>query len=100
MTTATQQLIALAEQIRPWPNYPDDGMVAQFHDLARRARLEQGQRFPDPFTDVALCPHDQVALAPGGLEYRCGRCGATVSVAALRNAGPGRDSVPLPLDGQ
>lgn len=44
--TATQQLIDLAERLRPTGEI-GDGMVAQFHDLARRARAEQqGFDFP------------------------------------------------------
>lgn len=42
MKTATEQLIELAERLNP-TGVIGDGMVAEFHSLARRARVERGR---------------------------------------------------------
>lgn len=42
MKTATEQLIELAERLRPTGEI-GDGMVARFRDLAQRARRELGR---------------------------------------------------------
>lgn len=41
MKTATQQLIEQAERLVP-TGFIGDGTVAHFHELATRARIEQG----------------------------------------------------------
>lgn len=41
MNSATLRLVALAERLNP-TGHIGDGMVAQFHALAKQARAEQG----------------------------------------------------------
>lgn len=84
MKTATEQLIELAERLRPTGEI-GDGMVARFHDLARRARAEQSrvrsslralqENDPDePIADNGATVLDAVRAEADAIYGECGRC--------------------------